>query len=544
MATVVGKNSRGGLKKVGKNTKTSGSSSGSSSAKMKEVGARYSTTNRSGETTFYKSSRDADVGGSGGFYKTDARGTAIPMEALQPTSVPNIPIPASMRDVGNLAGGNNAGLASMLGGLGYTLDEKGQFVSDPSMGDNATLQAEANTGLLAGLKSYLGMQSEPESKTGLYTDTYGINPRQAQRDYANERKNVANQTATLNSIIASSQAEQLKLEGQGRGQTSGFIGGEQARINREAAIQALPVQAALASSQANLEEATRHLDNLFKLQSEDADAKYAFQNKMVDAVYNFATTAQQNILTAKMADKKAENDQKQNNINYLRQLSAEARDNGNSNVLAQLGYIDPGSATFEADVARIAQGIVKPVSAVKLDTQFNANGDLVNMQTGEIISSAGRSSGGTLDGKPQTQTQAKVNGFADRLLEAESILKDSNKFGSFFAVGADLPNYLKTEDRQEFEQAQRNFINAVLRTESGAVIADSEFENAAQQYFPQRGDSAGTLLQKAANRNTVISNFYREANVPRPDDKVLKFEPLSIGATGALTSGITWVIEE
>lgn len=43
---------------------------------------------------------------------------------------------------------------------------------------------------------------------------------------------------------------------------------------------------------------------------------------------------------------------------------------------------------------------------------------------------------------------------------------------------------MKSDDRQQFEQAQRNFINSVLRQESGAAIADSEFENAKKQYFP------------------------------------------------------------
>ena len=44
---------------------------------------------------------------------------------------------------------------------------------------------------------------------------------------------------------------------------------------------------------------------------------------------------------------------------------------------------------------------------------------------------------------------------------------------------------LKTDERQMFEQAERNFINAILRQESGAAIADSEFNNARKQYMPQ-----------------------------------------------------------
>ncbi len=52
-------------------------------------------------------------------------------------------------------------------------------------------------------------------------------------------------------------------------------------------------------------------------------------------------------------------------------------------------------------------------------------------------------------------------------------------------IGSKLPNWLKTGDRQAFDQAGRNFINAVLRQESGAVISDTEFDNAYKQYIPQ-----------------------------------------------------------
>jgi hypothetical protein len=57
------------------------------------------------------------------------------------------------------------------------------------------------------------------------------------------------------------------------------------------------------------------------------------------------------------------------------------------------------------------------------------------------------------------------------------------------------------------EQAQRNFVNAVLRQESGAVISPSEFENAQKQYFPQPGDSAKVRDQKRQNRQSAIEGF-------------------------------------
>ena len=61
------------------------------------------------------------------------------------------------------------------------------------------------------------------------------------------------------------------VEGQGRGQIGDFIGGEQARISREAAIQALPIQAQLATAQADLDSARSYASQLFQAQSQDAE---------------------------------------------------------------------------------------------------------------------------------------------------------------------------------------------------------------------------------------------------------------------------------
>ncbi|MFN5352014.1 MAG: hypothetical protein ACK5BE_05325, partial [Alphaproteobacteria bacterium] len=72
-------------------------------------------------------------------------------------------------------------------------------------------------------------------------------------------------------------------------------------------------------------------------------------------------------------------------------------------------------------------------------------------------------------------------------------------------------NLVQSPEQQQVEQAQRDFINAVLRRESGAVIADSEFDNARKQYFPQIGDSEAVIRQKAKNRTTAIEGLKVEA---------------------------------
>jgi hypothetical protein len=75
-------------------------------------------------------------------------------------------------------------------------------------------------------------------------------------------------------------------------------------------------------------------------------------------------------------------------------------------------------------------------------------------------------------------------------------------------IAGDLANGTQSDDQQQVDQAQRNFINATLRRESGASISPGEFENARKQYFPQPGDKPGVLAQKAANRQRVIQSMF------------------------------------
>lgn len=72
---------------------------------------------------------------------------------------------------------------------------------------------------------------------------------------------------------------------------------------------------------------------------------------------------------------------------------------------------------------------------------------------------------------------------------------------------AKLPNVMQSEEGQRQEQAERNFINAVLRRESGAVISPEEFANAAKQYFPRSGDAKATKEQKKRNREQALEGL-------------------------------------
>jgi hypothetical protein len=128
--------------------------------------------------------------------------------------------------------------------------------------------------------------------------------------------------------------------------------------------------------------------------------------------------------------------------------------------------------------------------------------------------------------KPLTEGQAKGVGFALRAKEADQVLNTIGEKGKvqpglikrtlestpFIGEGLGTTfNFTQSEKQQQVEQAQRNFVNAVLRQESGAVINEDEFNNAKKQYFPQPGDSAAVIKQKEQARKTTIKALETQA---------------------------------
>lgn len=145
---------------------------------------------------------------------------------------------------------------------------------------------------------------------------------------------------------------------------------------------------------------------------------------------------------------------------------------------------------------------------------------------------------GTGGGKPLTASQSAALGYGERLLQSSLIIDEiGNDFtGVASRFAGWLPGGLKSEDRQRFEQAQRNFVNSVLRRESGAAISPEEFESAQLQYFPQPGDKQGVLIQKKQNRDLVTKNILREAGVDTSPQDISLNDPLGIGITSETTN--------
>lgn len=158
-----------------------------------------------------------------------------------------------------------------------------------------------------------------------------------------------------------------------------------------------------------------------------------------------------------------------------------------------------------------------------LEVKENGDGtfNIVNKKTG-VASDVVDKNGKPMQGKNNlTESQGKALGFGQRAVEAHNIISGLDQelgktvalkqgAGNVPLVGGALEAAINkgvSGGAQKYEQAQRDFINAVLRPESGATITDTEFANAKKQYFPQVGDGAAVIKQKAEAREREIETL-------------------------------------
>ena len=152
--------------------------------------------------------------------------------------------------------------------------------------------------------------------------------------------------------------------------------------------------------------------------------------------------------------------------------------------------------------------------------------------------------------KAPTPAQQTVSEYAARIEQANPMiesLQDSIKNMNYisFAAQLKLPSAFQSKDIQQYMQAARNFINAKLRRESGAVIANSEFVEARQQYLPQAGDSDEVLASKKANRDLVYSALRKASgNAYQSVDELLKETGGKTILEGKTSSGMKYKVIE
>lgn len=121
----------------------------------------------------------------------------------------------------------------------------------------------------------------------------------------------------------------------------------------------------------------------------------------------------------------------------------------------------------------------------------------------------------------------------------------ADQLASGFGALADrLPggNYLKSSEYQQAQQAGLEFLQAILRKDTGAAITKQEQDEYGKVYLPQPGDSAELLLQKKRARSRALEAIRKGLG---PAEILAGERPNETTKRGNRTSsGIQWSIEE
>ena len=111
-----------------------------------------------------------------------------------------------------------------------------------------------------------------------------------------------------------------------------------------------------------------------------------------------------------------------------------------------------------------------------------------------------------------TESQGAASNFYNRARNANKLLSDVENQGTEVgqALLGKIPligNMLVSPEYQYYQTLKVNFLTAVLRKESGAVIGIEELQTEDQKYFPQIGDSQKTIEEKRRARLDAIEGL-------------------------------------
>lgn len=167
----------------------------------------------------------------------------------------------------------------------------------------------------------------------------------------------------------------------------------------------------------------------------------------------------------------------------------------------QSGEADKGR-TFEAK-----QG--SALAALRAAAELKLSG----VQHGQRMEEIGAQNAGELDRArvaaglraPGSDGQIKAGAMVPKAVAADQLLSHINTPGTWANWwNAVTPNKWHSDEGQAWQNASDQFINAILRPESGASITKDEVEQARRQYIPLPGDGPQVLAQKAAARQLAI----------------------------------------
>ncbi len=415
------------------------------------------------------------------------------------------PAPQQQKNVGDVVGGYNAGLATQLGQYGINLGADKMFAQ--------TSQDDLFSQILAAQDRIEQVSAE---------DIYNSSPEKKQMERA--QKEASNYTAQLNAIVAKRDADLLRVEGQGRGIPEVIIGGQQSQIQKEAAIAALPVQAQLATAQGNLEMAKDALNTNFSLRLQDAQTRYKTQTDKLNSIFNFLNEQEKRQYDARLRQEDRMYRKEENNLQLQNQWAQRASELGLTSSMRGILSLDPTSDTFAQQLAAATSGVVKPQVAAGGGGNTNQMSDneraLMGQFRGEqIVKDYNEilSQKGTID----AYIQNGVGGPADlalvfsfmKGLDPTSVVREAEydtaaKSGNIFqGAFARFNGYFKENGGFLPENVRNEFQNLVNQK---LAVKESQYKNVVNQY-------SGIAERQGLDPQNVVIDYAQGGYTPPVD---------------------------
>lgn len=124
--------------------------------------------------------------------------------------------------------------------------------------------------------------------------------------------------------------------------------------------------------------------------------------------------------------------------------------------------------------------------------------------------------------KPATDAELKVASFGRRAQDANDIIRqlevdqgydaaDKRKTGRNFQIPLVGTKPWATEQDRAYDAAKSEFIDSVMRPDSGAVLGPRELETKGEALFPEPGDPPNIIAQKRARRDSLANTLMMAA---------------------------------
>lgn len=277
------------------------------------------------------------------------------------------------------------------------------------------------------------------------------------------------------------EADQLgltQLEGQGRGIPVSIIRGQQEKLQKQNAIREQGLQDQLNALQQNRQAASQQAQALLTSAQQEEQLRQQQAQALQDQTKPF--TFDGNLVRI---------NPQTGQLETVAQGTPEA---------AKPITLSPGQVVIDPSTGQV----IAQNNDVAAKNYTLSPGQIVVDSSGNVIAQ-----GNIAAPKEPNAAAYQAYGFATRMDNSNKIIDNlDQKFTGVAGQGVKwTPEFLKSNDRKSIEQAERDFVNALLRRESGAAISPAEFDSAQKQYFPQAGDSAAVLEQKSQNRATALN---------------------------------------